>query len=760
VDPLVRAAAASWTARPEVVLPLLLAAFVYLRGFLRLRRDSPGLFPPWRALALLAGLATVFVAVSSPLDALGNLLLFVHMTQHLLLMLVAPPLLLLGAPWAPLLRGVSPWTLKHGLGPFLAWPALRRLARALTHPVACWTVFVATTWAWHVPAAYDLALRSPSWHAVEHASFLAAGLLFWWPVVQPRPSRPRWPRWFLVPYLLLASLQNTALSAILAFSDRVLYPAYAAGPRLLGLSALADQAVAGAVLWVPGSILMLAPVVGVVVGLLEPQGTRPAATRAPRPMPAGPAEPVGGRPLDLLALPAVGRALRSLAVRRTAQALLLVLAAAVVADGWWGPAVSPLNLAGVLPWTHWRGLLVIGLLAVGNVFCTACPFVLARDVGRRLLPARRAWPRRLRSKWLGVALFVVFLWAYEAFSLWDRPSWTAWIVVGYFAAALAVDGVFRGASFCKYVCPIGQFQFVSALVSPAEVRAKEPDRCRRCATFDCVRGGPRGRGCELQLFLPRKSGNLDCTFCMDCVRACPHDNVALVRVARGREVVHDRRRSSLGRLSLRPDVAAFALALVFGAFLNAAAMTAPVMAWEGALASRLGGSSHALVVTLWLLPALVLPPPLLALGCGVLGRRAGGASTPLVPLTARFALALVPLGFAMWLAHFGFHLVTGAGAALPAVARALAQAGLLAPRAASSMTMPSPVGAGLLDLELLVLDLGLLGALYLVRRVALDLAAPRPARLMAPWVALAVALWMAGVWILFQPMQMRGMVMG
>jgi cytochrome c oxidase assembly factor CtaG/ferredoxin len=760
VDPLVRAAAASWTARPEVVLPLLLAALLYLRGFLRLRRHAPGLFQPGRALAFLAGLATVFAAVCSPLDALGNLLLLVHMAQHLLLMLVAPPLLLLGAPWAPLLSGVSARTLKHGLGPFLAWPALRRLARALTHPVSCWTLFVATTWVWHVPAAYDLALRSPSWHAVEHASFLAAGLLFWWPVIQPRPSRPRWPRWAIVPYLLLASLQNTALSAILAFSDRALYAPYAAGPRLLGLTALADQAVAGAILWVPGSILMLVPVVGIVVGLLEPARAQPAARGAARRTSASPALRVGGRPLDLLALPAVGRALRSLAARRAAQTLLLALAAAVVADGWWGPAISPMNLAGVLPWTHWRGLLVIGLLVVGNVFCMACPFVLARDVGRRVLPARRTWPRRLRSKWLGLGLFLVFLWAYEAFSLWDRPSWTAWIVVGYFSAALAVDGTFRGASFCKYVCPIGQFQFVSALVSPTEVRAKQTDRCRRCTTFDCVRGGPRGRGCELQLFLPRKAGNLDCTFCMDCVRACPHDNVGLEHVARGREVVHDRRRSSLGRLSLRRDVAAFALVLVFGAFLNAAAMTSPVLTWERHLASRLGGASHALVVTLWLLPALVLSPPLLALGCGAIGRRASGVSTPLVPLTARFALALVPLGFAMWLAHFGFHLVTGAGAALPAFTRALAQVGLLAPRAASSMAMPGPVGAGLLHIELLVLDLGLLGALYLVRRVARDLTALHPTRLMAPWLVLAVALWVAGVWILFQPMQMRGMVMG
>src|SRR3954452_3196872 len=139
---------------------------------------------------------------------------------------------------------------------------------------------------------------------------------------------------------------------------------------------------------------------------------------------------------------------------------LLGLAAAVVVDGFAGPEAAPMNLAGVLPWVHWRGLLILGLLAVGNVFCTACPFMLPRTLARRWLPGRRAWPRRLRNKWLAVGLLALFVWAYEAFALWDSPWLTAWIVVGYFAAPLVLDGLFRGAPFCKYVCPIGQFNFV------------------------------------------------------------------------------------------------------------------------------------------------------------------------------------------------------------------------------------------------------------------------------------------------------------
>src|SRR5262249_56116529 len=133
--------------------------------------------------------------------------------------------------------------------------------------------------------------------------------------------------------------------------------------------------------------------------------------------------------------------------------------------------------AGVLPWTHGRGLPVRGLLAAGNVFCMGCPFLLPRPLARRWLPSRRNWPRRLRNKWPAVLLIVAFLWAYEALALWDRPRWTAGLALGYFVAAFVLDGLFRGASFCKYLCPIGQFNFVQSLASPLEVKARDPAVC-------------------------------------------------------------------------------------------------------------------------------------------------------------------------------------------------------------------------------------------------------------------------------------------
>ena len=259
----------SWGFEPSVAVPLGLAAVIYARGWLSLHRRAPHRFGIGRFAAFLAGLAALAVALASPLHALGAVLLQAHMAQHLLLMMVAPPLLLLGAPLLPLLRGLPRSIVRAWLVPLLMWPPLERLGRAIVYPAVAWVLFVGSTWAWHMPPVYERALASDGWHYAQHVCFLGTGLAFWWPVVQPWPSRRVWPGWTLIPYLVLADLQNTVLSAWLAFSDRVFYPAYEAVPRLWGISALADQAAAGAIMWVPGSLVFLVPTAWIAVQLLS-----------------------------------------------------------------------------------------------------------------------------------------------------------------------------------------------------------------------------------------------------------------------------------------------------------------------------------------------------------------------------------------------------------------------------------------------------------------------------------------------------------
>jgi cytochrome c oxidase assembly factor CtaG len=272
-DPVLTTVFQSWTFDPWIITPLLLTGGIYLRGWSDLHRRIPRRFAVWRLIAFLVGLFTLFCTLASPLHSLAELLLQFHMIQHLLLMMVVPLLLLLGAPILPLLRGL-PRPVLQGFGPLFASAMLQRLGHFLTHPIVCLVAFTVSNVAWHLPVLYELALRSEFWHEVQHVFFLSTGLLFWWPVVQPWPSRARWPRWTMIPYLLFADIQNTALSAFLIFSERVLYPTYAAVPRLWGISALDDQAAAGAIMWVPGSVIFLVPVAVLAIRLLDSPRTR------------------------------------------------------------------------------------------------------------------------------------------------------------------------------------------------------------------------------------------------------------------------------------------------------------------------------------------------------------------------------------------------------------------------------------------------------------------------------------------------------
>jgi cytochrome c oxidase assembly factor CtaG len=259
-----------------VTAALAATAAIYVRGWLQIRRTRPELFPLWRLAAFVGGVLSIFIAVASPLDTFSESLLFMHMAQHFVLMSMAPPLIVLGAPVVPMLRGL-PRPVIRWLRPFFATQALHRIGGFLTQPKVAWIAMNAAYLGWHIPKAYEFALASENWHNFEHACFFFTSLMFWWPVIAPWPYRQRGSRWLQLPYLLGADLVNTGLSAFLCFSGRLLYPSYGAIPRLLGLTALNDQIAAGAFMWVAGSTVFLVPAMMVTVHLLSPRRTRLAA---------------------------------------------------------------------------------------------------------------------------------------------------------------------------------------------------------------------------------------------------------------------------------------------------------------------------------------------------------------------------------------------------------------------------------------------------------------------------------------------------
>jgi len=755
-------------------------------------------------MSFCGGVSGLILALLSPIDAFSPLLLQMHMIQHLLLMLVVPPVIWLSEPQMPLLFGLPLGVRRVWIRPLYRSLFVRAMFRRMLNPCVAWCVFVGTMWIWHAPPFYEAALRSDLWHNLEHACFFYSALVFWWPVVHPYPAAQRYSRWIILPYLFLAAIQGSVLSGIFSFADRVYYAQYEMVPRLWGVTALDDQAYAGGLMWVVGMLTYLTAAAWVATHLLF----REQSHRSPRLAPAGLMSELRGsvaiprsvdvgtsvvdafqhstRPdtddmqptlvpsgakarqnvvgPDLLQTPVVGRFFRWARSRPVMQSLLVVIAGVVILDGLFGPQMSPLNLAGVLPWIHWRGFLVLGLLLVGNLFCMACPFQLPRKLGKRWLGSRLAWPQRLRSKWLAVSLLLVFFWAYEAFSLWQSPWWTAWIALAYFLSAFIIDGFFRGASYCKYVCPIGQFNFVQSLISPFEVRVRNAVTCATCTTRECIRGtavnrpGPVLAGCEMQLFQPHKSSNMDCTMCLDCVHACPHDNVGMLATIPGMELTRDPRRSGLGQFGHRADLAALVLLLVFAAFMNAAGMIGPTSELEHALNARFGLSSRIPLVTAGCCVGLVLVPVMLVTAASTIGGWLSQDRNRRLLIATRFSYMLIPLGFAMWLAHYSFHLFTSFESLKPAMGRILYIVGIGSTDTLNWTCNCSTAGNGLLQLEILMMDAGFLMSLYIGYRIARGRFSNvrRALAAFVPWACVALLLFASGVWILLQPMQMRG----
>ncbi len=472
---------------------------------------------------------------------------------------------------------------------------------------------------------------------------------------------------------------------------------------------------------------------------------------------------------DLMSVAGVGRLLRRRHARTVLQIPLLVIGALMVLDGLTGPQLSPKNLATVLTWIHYRGFVVLALLLAGNLFCMACPFMLPRNLARRFVHPVRMWPRRLRNKWVGIALLVLLLFAYELFDLWATPWWTAWLIVAYFAGALLIDSLFRGAPFCKYVCPIGQFNFVASLVSPLEVKVRNPRICTTCRTKDCIKGRPQSpisnpqsptRGCELWLFQERKAGNIDCTFCLDCIHACPYDNVGMLSRLPASELWMDPLRSGIGYFSCRPDLAALVVVFTFGALLNAFGMVSPVYAVERWLAGLLGTRSEVPVLGLIFLVTLIVEPVILLGIAGRLTQHWTGARSSLLQVVTRYAYSLVPLGFGVWIAHYGFHFLSGFWTFVPVVQGALADLGwplLGAPRWELGPAVPM---AWLLSLELGFMGLGWLGSLLVAYRLAEEDVPERPWGAFLPWAGLATLLLLTAIWLMAQPMEMRATFLG
>jgi putative membrane protein len=263
-----------WSLPVWLTLAVLLTAAIYLRGWLALRKTRPAQFTLDRLLSFLAGLACLWISIGSPLDAFADALLSAHMIEHLILMSLVPPLILLGLPVVPLLRGLPRVVRVYIAGPLLRFRPLRGLFHQLVRPRFAWLALNFTFLAWHVPAAYDFALEHEGWHDFEHICFLGSSLLFWWCLIRPWPAPRRAHNWSILLYLISADVVNSVLSAFLAFCGRPMYPYYSAHPDPLGIEPLPDQVLGAVIMWVFGSTAFLIPAALIAYSLVQPTHNR------------------------------------------------------------------------------------------------------------------------------------------------------------------------------------------------------------------------------------------------------------------------------------------------------------------------------------------------------------------------------------------------------------------------------------------------------------------------------------------------------
>jgi cytochrome c oxidase assembly factor CtaG len=244
----------SWRFDPLVVSGILLTALIYLRAVRRVwRTRSPSAFPRARVISFLAGLAVLYLALQSPLDTYADLLLSAHMGQHLLLTMVAAPLLVLGTPVTLALAATSARTRRRFLLPVLH----SRTIRVVSSPLFAFALFALVMWGSHFSPVFEAALGNENIHFLEHLAYLSAALVFWWPVVglDPNPARLSHPGRVL--YVFLAMPVMAILGLAIYSSDRLLYPHYGAASRSIGISPIADQHLAGAIMWEGGMLIMV-----------------------------------------------------------------------------------------------------------------------------------------------------------------------------------------------------------------------------------------------------------------------------------------------------------------------------------------------------------------------------------------------------------------------------------------------------------------------------------------------------------------------
>ncbi len=463
----------------------------------------------------------------------------------------------------------------------------------------------------------------------------------------------------------------------------------------------------------------------------------------------------GSDRIDLLLSPGLRHLLAHPWTRPLARAPVLALFLLILVAGLFGSQDPRHNAAPVLTWTIWWCGLVVLIMYAGKAWCYVCPWdALAgwAERARSVLgwgepPAGRRWPRALRTVWPATLLFVLLTWVEIGFGVTQRPMATALLALLLVLLAVVSALFFDRRAFCRHACLIGRISGLYALFSPVEVRAADAGACRSCPTSSCQRGNQRGAPCPTSQHLARLDQNTYCIACMECVKSCERQNVALNLRPWGEDLVHHR--------APRSDEAYLALVMLSLTGFHGLTMTGAWGRWMAGISAALG-SGPTLTFTLGMLGLTVAPIAAYA-ALVRLSRWAAGSGQPgYREYFVRYAYALLPIALFYHLAHNSEHLLLEGTRAISLISDPLGRGWDLFGTA--RWTVPPLLRLSTVwGVQVALVLVGHLYSLWVARHVAAGLFPDRRSALWSqlPMLAAMILFSVASLWLLRQPMELR-----
>ncbi|MFZ5998051.1 MAG: 4Fe-4S binding protein [Nitrospirota bacterium] len=465
-----------------------------------------------------------------------------------------------------------------------------------------------------------------------------------------------------------------------------------------------------------------------------------------------------GQKLNLLDIPWIKRFMKSAWFQPAFQIPVLIFFIIIILAGLFDIQQGDRNIATLLMWTIWWAAIIFTFVFVGRVWCMMCPFGAVQDWIGRIARLNRNFPKPLRNIWLSSFIFFGLTWWDSYSGIVNRPALTAFLLLGFFAVAIGMALVFKGRSFCRYVCPIGGLIGLYSMFSPVELRNRCIETCREHRVKECVKGNAPGRPCpmfETPMTLDR---NNYCNFCSECVKSCSRDNI----VVRFRSFAKDLWVSAKGYM----DEAYLALVILGVSIVVTGEMVEPWHRWMDAIGKALplnllgitdhAGAEKAIVLIVMTIGSLIIPA-LLLLAASVIVRNSTGPASPLGlrAIFIQFAYMLIPVGLAMHLAHNISHLVKEGPGIIPAVKRALIDYVGLKMAEPDWNVAPLIGNESIFWLQMAILMILNIFSLYAGYRIAVRHYGDKALRAFIPMAALAVFFMMVNAFILGQPMALR-----